>query len=61
MLRGNVIYLVEAYHVDHVVPLMRGGSNDPDNICLACKPCNLAKGILTGTEFLALLEASEAA
>lgn len=31
------------YHVDHVVPLSQGGSNGPDNIALACAPCNLSK------------------
>jgi 5-methylcytosine-specific restriction endonuclease McrA len=32
------------YHVDHVLPLARGGSNDPTNIQLLCKTCNLSKG-----------------
>ena len=32
------------YHVDHVVPLSQGGGNGPDNIALACAPCNLSKG-----------------
>lgn len=31
------------YHVDHVVPLSRGGSNDPSNIVIACPSCNTAK------------------
>lgn len=31
------------YHVDHIVPLSRGGGNGPDNICLACSFCNLSK------------------
>ncbi len=29
--------------VDHVVPLSRGGSNQSDNLVLACKPCNQAR------------------
>ena len=32
-----------AYHVDHVIPISRGGSNGRDNIVVACPPCNLAK------------------
>jgi 5-methylcytosine-specific restriction endonuclease McrA len=32
-----------AYHVDHVIPLARGGSNWPANLCIACPPCNLRK------------------
>lgn len=31
-------------HVDHVQPLSKGGSNWPDNLCLACADCNLSKG-----------------
>lgn len=31
------------YHVDHRVPLSRGGSNAPDNIVVACVKCNLSK------------------
>lgn len=32
------------YHVDHIVALSRGGSNDPTNIQLLCPSCNLSKG-----------------
>lgn len=35
--------LDSSYHVDHIQPLSRGGGNGPENICLACPPCNLAK------------------
>lgn len=31
------------YHVDHVIPLSRGGSNWPDNIVIACPTCNLKR------------------
>jgi 5-methylcytosine-specific restriction endonuclease McrA len=32
------------YHVDHVMPLILGGSNGPENLQLLCPPCNLSKG-----------------
>jgi len=34
----------DAYHVDHVVPLARGGSNGPENLVISCAPCNQSKG-----------------
>lgn len=30
-------------HVDHVVPVAEGGSNDPSNLVTACASCNLGK------------------
>lgn len=40
------------YHVDHMLPLARGGSDWPSNLCCACPPCNLRKGCMTAQEFL---------
>lgn len=34
----------ETYHVDHVIPLSRGGGNTKENIALACPSCNTSKG-----------------
>jgi hypothetical protein len=34
----------ELLHVDHVVPLARGGLNDVTNLQLLCEECNLKKG-----------------
>lgn len=31
-------------HVDHIIPLVRGGTNWPDNIAITCPSCNLSKG-----------------
>lgn len=31
-------------HVDHVVAVAAGGTNDIDNLVTACEPCNLGKG-----------------
>lgn len=32
------------YHVDHRIPLDKGGSNWPENLCISCPECNLSKG-----------------
>lgn len=31
------------FHIDHRVPLSRGGSNDARNICISCPECNCRK------------------
>lgn len=38
---------------DHVIPRLRGGTDDPSNIVLACHRCNATKGNRTPDEWLA--------
>lgn len=33
----------ERFTADHVIPLSRGGSNDPENLVCCCLPCNSSK------------------
>lgn len=37
---------------DHLYPLSRGGTDDPNNIVLACVPCNRAKRDMTLQEWM---------
>lgn len=39
------------YHIEHKTPIARGGTNDPENIAVACAACNLRKGPRTEEEF----------
>jgi hypothetical protein len=43
-------------HIDHVVPLAAGGTDDPDNLQVLCASCNCAKGgrVVTLAELRAL-------
>lgn len=34
-----------ALHVEHIVPVAKGGANDPENLCAACIRCNTGKGV----------------
>lgn len=40
---GKVCELDEI-HLDHVVPLSKGGAHTPENVRVACAACNLEKG-----------------
>ncbi|MDR3639168.1 MAG: HNH endonuclease [Isosphaeraceae bacterium] len=33
-----------SFHVEHIMAKQHHGSDDADNLCLACAECNLAKG-----------------
>ena len=32
------------FHVDHIIPILHGGTSDVDNLAWACFECNVAKG-----------------
>jgi 5-methylcytosine-specific restriction endonuclease McrA len=32
------------FHVEHIIAEQHGGGDDPENLCVACPECNLAKG-----------------
>lgn len=34
----------EVFEVDHIVPIIRGGTNHETNLIVACRKCNRAKG-----------------
>ena len=52
---GKLIYssLDKERHIDHKLPISRGGSNDISNIALTCARCNLSKHTKTAEEYLA--------
>ncbi len=41
------------FHVDHKIPVSRGGSSDKENLAITCPHCNRSKGAKTDTEFIA--------
>ena len=42
----------ENYHLDHIVPISKGGRNSLCNIAISCQPCNNKKGSKDLTEWL---------
>lgn len=38
-------------HVDHIIPLSKGGSHTAANLCCSCAACNLSKGAKMPEEF----------
>lgn len=52
--KGRCAYcgeVADPFHVDHVVPISRGGTSSKRNLVLACEQCNLSKGTKTAAEF----------
>lgn len=47
-------------HIDHVLPVSRGGDSDPANLVTACVPCNLTKGDQTPDECGMFIQPMEA-
>lgn len=43
--------IVGKCHFDHIVPISRGGKHVRENLCVACKRCNLSKGPKLLTEW----------
>jgi 5-methylcytosine-specific restriction endonuclease McrA len=41
------------YHVEHIIPLACGGTNNESNICLACPECNMLASDFYFTDFYA--------
>lgn len=52
---GRCVYCgvsLELRHLDHKMPVIRGGTNDLPNMHYTCPSCNLRKGTMTHEEFL---------
>ena len=41
-----------SYHIDHIMPVSRGGGNNRENLCLSCPNCNWSKNDKTAEEFI---------
>lgn len=42
----------ENLQLDHIRPHSRGGSDEPENLCTACRCCNISKSDRTPSEWL---------
>ncbi len=43
--------------IDHIIPIIKGGANDIENLVPCCMPCNSKKRAKTVDEFLAIMPA----
>lgn len=52
---GRCVYCGDTdgpFHLDHIWPVSRGGSNEESNLVTACASCNLSKGSKTLLEWM---------
>lgn len=43
---------LEEWHLEHMIPISRGGLHDDRNLCISCPTCNLRKQNKTAEEFI---------
>jgi 5-methylcytosine-specific restriction endonuclease McrA len=43
---------MEANTVDHIIPVAKGGTDDPENLVAACRKCNFSKQDKMPDEFV---------
>ena len=47
------VMCIDNYHIDHKLPVSKGGGNNLDNLALSCPGCNWSKNDKTSEEFIA--------
>lgn len=47
----GVEMLISDATIDHIIPVASGGTEDLDNLTLACETCNHNKGAMSAEEF----------
>ncbi len=57
--KNRVRGLRGSWHVDHKIPVSRGGTNHVRNLVPACIDCNSDKSDLTASEYFSLYEEEE--
>ncbi|MFT4759465.1 MAG: hypothetical protein ACI9LN_001429 [Saprospiraceae bacterium] len=48
--RSQVDFSPQIFLIKHIIPLAKNGTNDPQNLALACQGCNNLKGVKTEDE-----------
>lgn len=46
------VSIKDGFHIDHIIPIAKGGMNVDRNVQLLCPPCNLAKSDKHPVEFM---------
>lgn len=44
------------FHLDHIIPRSKGGTNDLENLCFCCENCNRAKSSQTAESYINWLQ-----
>jgi 5-methylcytosine-specific restriction endonuclease McrA len=51
----DIPLLINQIELDHIIPVVLGGSSDPSNIACSCRSCNRSKGTKVGLKQIAKL------
>lgn len=47
----HLIFQTKGMHIDHIIPISKGGHHTPENICRSCAQCNRRKSSKMPEEF----------
>lgn len=50
----NIDITKDDYHLDHIMPVSKGGSSSLDNLGITCPQANMSKSDMTIDEYLSL-------
>jgi hypothetical protein len=45
--KSSMDFTAEIFHIEHIIPVSKGGTHELSNLALSCSGCNIRKGLKT--------------